>query len=76
MAATAPSIRLSAHKRGHGARLMFCLAVFAWIGHAAADSGVSTALDPRGEIHIPIGIANTLDSLKTFVEAEGSFSPG
>ena len=33
-------------------------------------------LDPRGEIHIPIGIANTLDTLKTFVEAEGSFSPG
>ncbi len=34
------------------------------------------ALDPRGEMHIPIGIANTLDSLKTFVEAEGDFSPG
>lgn len=27
-------------------------------------------------MHIPIGIANTLDSLKTFVEAEGNFSPG
>ncbi|MGB2823525.1 MAG: hypothetical protein WBF17_21275, partial [Phycisphaerae bacterium] len=33
-------------------------------------------LDPRGEVHIPIGIANTLDTLKTFVEAEGCFSPG
>jgi len=33
-------------------------------------------LDPRGKIHIPIGIPNTLDTLKTFVEAEGSFSPG
>jgi len=33
-------------------------------------------MDPRGRIHIPIGIANTLDSLKTFVEAEGCFSPG
>jgi hypothetical protein len=33
-------------------------------------------LDPRGQIHIPIGIANTLDTLKTFVEAEGCFSPG
>ena len=33
-------------------------------------------LDPRGAIHVPIGIANTVDSLKTFVEAEGSFSPG
>jgi len=33
-------------------------------------------LDPRGRIHIPIGIPNTLDSLKTFVEPEGCFSPG
>jgi hypothetical protein len=33
-------------------------------------------LDPRGKIHIPIGIANTVDTLKTFVEAEGVFSPG
>jgi hypothetical protein len=33
-------------------------------------------LDPRGKIHMPIGIPNTLDSLKTFVEAEGNFSPG
>lgn len=33
-------------------------------------------LDPRGRVHIPIGIPNTLDTLKTFVEAEGNFSPG
>lgn len=33
-------------------------------------------LDPRGMIHIPIGIGDTLDTLKTFVEAEGNFSPG
>lgn len=33
-------------------------------------------LDPRGEVHVPIGIANAVDSLKTFVEAEGNFSPG
>lgn len=33
-------------------------------------------LDPRGRIHIPIGLPNTLDTLKTFVEAEGNFSPG
>jgi hypothetical protein len=33
-------------------------------------------LDPVGKIHIPIGIPNTLDTLKTFVEAEGNFSPG
>ena len=33
-------------------------------------------LDPRGKVHIPIGLANSLDTLKTFVEAEGNFSPG
>jgi len=33
-------------------------------------------LDPKGKIHIPIGVPNTLDTLKTFVEAEGNFSPG
>ncbi|MBL7185585.1 MAG: hypothetical protein ISS70_04615 [Phycisphaerae bacterium] len=39
---------------------------------AAGDAG----LDPCGKIHIPIGIANSLDTLKTFVESEGCFSPG
>ena len=34
------------------------------------------ALDPRGRIHIPIGIPDTLDAVKTFVKAEGVFSPG
>jgi len=33
-------------------------------------------LDPQGKAHIPIGIANSLDTLKTFVEPEGCFSPG
>ena len=33
-------------------------------------------LDPRGRIHIPVGIPDTLDTLKTFVEKEGNFSPG
>jgi len=33
-------------------------------------------LDPKGKTHVPIGIANAVDSLKTFVEAEGNFSPG
>jgi len=33
-------------------------------------------LDPRGEIHLPIGLPNAVDTLKTFVEAEGCFSPG
>ena len=53
--------------------------LIAWIlagGAAAADNDSVPMLDPRGEMHIPIGIANTLDSLKTFVEAEGDFSPG
>ncbi|UCG48367.1 MAG: hypothetical protein JSU94_01065 [Phycisphaerales bacterium] len=36
----------------------------------------NSGLDPCGKIHIPIGIANSLDTLKTFVEAEGNFSPG
>jgi hypothetical protein len=43
---------------------------------AFAASGPVKPLDPRGRIHIPIGIPNTLDTLKTFVEAEGNFSPG
>ena len=42
----------------------------------AASSIQPSPLNPRGKIHIPIGIANSLDTLKTFVEAEGSFSPG
>jgi len=43
---------------------------------AAPQQGLCGPLDPRGKIHIPIGIPNTLDTLKTFVEAEGNFSPG
>jgi hypothetical protein len=43
---------------------------------AAAPAQTSRELDPRGVIHIPIGIPNTVDTLKTFVEAEGAFSPG
>jgi len=42
------------------------------VGHACARQ----PLDPAGKAHIPIGIPNTLDSLKTFVEPEGCFSPG
>ncbi len=36
----------------------------------------NTGLDPKGRIHIPIGIPNTVDTLKTFAEPEGCFSPG
>jgi len=46
------------------------------IGSETAARPSRGPLDPRGRIHIPIGIPNTLDSLKTFVEAEGNFSTG
>ncbi|HUT46613.1 MAG TPA: hypothetical protein VMX36_10035, partial [Sedimentisphaerales bacterium] len=47
------------------------------VGGVVAEGGNERdQLDPRGKVHIPIGIANSLDTLKTFVEAEGNFSPG
>jgi len=46
------------------------------LGEARKETPRPGPLDPRGKIHIPIGIADTLDTLKTFVEAEGCFSPG
>src|SRR5580765_8089218 len=46
------------------------------LGVSAAEEMPRSQLDPRGQIHIPIGSPNALDALKTFVEAEGSFSPG
>jgi len=54
---------------------------FLWVilmAAQATESGQAprNPLDPRGRLHIPIGIANTLDTLKTFVEPEGCFSPG
>jgi len=45
-------------------------------GCRVGSSAAGERLDPLGRIHIPIGIADTLDPLKTFVEAEGNFSPG
>jgi len=45
-------------------------------GVIAAGGTERNELDPLGNVHIPIGIANSLDTLKTFVEAEGNFSPG
>lgn len=56
-------------------RFMTVMAAAAQCG-SAADQGPSTGLDPRGRVHLPIGIPNTLDAVKTFVEAEGNFSPG
>jgi hypothetical protein len=43
-------------------------------GLIAADGTDRNELDPRGKVHIPIGIANSLDTLKTFVEVEGDVS--
>lgn len=45
-------------------------------GGYGGDRGAASGLDPRGRIHVAIGIPNTLDTVKTFVEAEGNFSPG
>src|SRR5688500_3061997 len=56
-----------------------CFAVFFGLSALVFLPSISMAagpLDPRGQIHVPIGIPNTLDTLKTFVEAEGNFSPG
>lgn len=41
-----------------------------------SESANRGPLDPRGRIHTPIGIANTVDTLKTFVEAEGNREAG
>jgi len=47
------------------------------VGFGTAQGEIErNQLDPLGKVHIPIGIANSLDTLKTFVEAEGNFSPG
>ena len=65
----------------HGLLLMIvgCLMLSA-AASALAKPGKGRAevgpLGPRGKVHVPIGIADTVDTLKTFVEAEGCFSPG
>jgi hypothetical protein len=55
-----------------GAAILLCAGALA----AAASQPVPHPLDPRGRIHMPVGLPDAVDSLKTFVEAEGSFSPG
>jgi hypothetical protein len=45
-------------------------------GVTAAPPATRHPLDPLGQVHIAIGLPNSVDQLKTFVEAEGSFSPG
>jgi hypothetical protein len=52
------------------------LALLGAMSAIGAEFPARSPLDPRGHVHIPIGLPDTLDSLKTFVEAEGSFSPG
>jgi len=58
-------------------RRVLALSLVGALAMEAAESGKPRGpLDPCGKRHIPIGIANTLDTLKTFVEPEGGFSPG
>jgi hypothetical protein len=53
--------------------LALCLAT---VSTATIAGSLPARLDPRGTLHIPIGILDTVDALKTFVEAAGNFSPG
>ncbi len=55
---------------------MLCTATIPEFLRATTRTAARKRLDPLGCIHVPIGIPDTLDTLKTFVEAEGSFSPG
>ena len=57
------------------ATLAWCLLI-ALGGREGRPAEVRNPWDPKGEIHVPIGIPDAVDTLKTFVEAEGSFSPG
>ena len=36
----------------------------------------TTSFFAADQVHLPIGIPNSVDTLKTFVEADGTFSPG
>jgi len=44
--------------------------------HAGDSAPARDGLDPLGRVHLAIGIPDSVDTLKTFVEAEGGFSPG
>jgi len=64
-------------KQSFWSAFVFVVSMVILVGSViAADETKRNELDPRGKVHIPIGIANSLDTLKTFVEAEGNFSPG
>ncbi len=66
-------------KKGASFRGIVCpfwFAVMLWSLSMPAATLPRHPLDPRGRMHMPIGLADTVDRLKTFVEAEGNFSPG
>ncbi len=46
------------------------------IAAVLAGPSYAQSCDPQSKIHVPIGIPNSLDTVKTFVDADGSFSPG
>ena len=56
--------------------LLLFLIVVTSVRAVAGDHQTPDELNPVGEMHIPIGVPNSLDSVKTFVESEGGFSPG
>ena len=57
-------------------RLLSVFLLLAIVPALSWSGGRVARLDPKGRVHVPIGIANAVDTLKTFVEAEGNFSPG
>jgi len=64
-------------KQSFWSAFVFVMCMAIPVGLVIAQSKTErNQLDPLGKVHIPIGIANSLDTLKTFVEAEGNFSPG
>ena len=68
-------IRIDLHHR----ITRLCAAAFAVLPALDAARGepiLRSPFDPRGEMHIPIGVADTLDTLKTYVEPQSCFSPG
>ena len=54
----------------------FCFAAASIMVDRIDLARAAGGLDPVGKVHVPIGMADAVDSLKTFVEAEGCFSPG
>jgi hypothetical protein len=59
-----------------GSWARFLVAGLLALAGLGAERRTPGPLDPQGRIHIPIGIVDSIDTLKTFVEPEGCFSPG